>query len=80
MKTSRARDVLHVITTMQQQGRTGVNGVAIKPGTFMVWESNIHANEALEEAGIDLIKLEDANTVGGAGPHCYTCPLDRDPI
>jgi arginine deiminase len=46
----------------------------------MVWESNIHANEALEEAGIDLIKLEDANTVGGAGPHCYTCPLDRDPI
>ncbi len=73
-------DVLHLITTMQQQGRTGVNGVAIKPGTFMVWESNIYANEALEEAGIDLIKLEDANAVGGAGPHCYTCPLERDAI
>jgi len=25
-------------------------------------------------------KLEDANTVGGAGPHCYTCSLDRDGI
>ena len=76
----RENDVLHVITTMQQQGRTGVNGVAIKPGTFMVWESNIHANKALEEAGIDLIKLDDANAVGGAGPHCYTCPLERDAI
>jgi len=73
-------DILHVITTMQQQGRTGVNGVALKPGTFMVWESNIHANAALEEAGVDLVKLEDSNTVGGAGPHCYTCPLERDAI
>ncbi len=32
------------------------------------------------DAGIRLVKLEDANTVGGAGPHCYTCPLDRDGI
>ena len=71
-------DMLHVINTMQQQGRTGVNGLAIKPGLFMVWESNIQAVEALEGAGVRLIKLEDANTVGGAGPHCYTCPLDRD--
>lgn len=73
-------DMLHVIITMQQQGRTGVNGLAIKPGLFMVWESNIQAVEALEGAGIRLIKLEDANTVGGAGPHCYTCPLDRDAL
>jgi arginine deiminase len=59
-------DILHVIITMQQQGRTGVNGLAIKPGLFMVWESNIQAVDALEEAGIRLIKLEDANAVGGA--------------
>ncbi len=32
------------------------------------------------DAGIRLVKLEDANIVGGAGPHCYTCPLDRDGI
>lgn len=32
------------------------------------------------DAGIRLVKLEDANTVGGAGPHCYTCSLDRDGI
>jgi len=73
-------DVMNVIVTMQQQGRTGVNGLAIKPGTFLVWESNIHAVDALEEAGVRLVKLQDANTVGGAGPHCYTCPLDRDGI
>ena len=73
-------DIMHVIITMQQQGRTGVNGLAIKPGLFMVWESNIQAVRALEEAGIRLIKLEDTNTIGGAGPHCYTCPLERDAI
>ena len=73
-------DILHVIITMQQQGRTGVNGLAIKPGLFMVWESNIQAVRALEEAGIRLIKLKDANTIGGAGPHCYTCPLHRDAL
>ena len=32
------------------------------------------------DAGIRLVKLKDVNTVGGAGPHCYTCPLDRDGI
>jgi arginine deiminase len=74
------KDILNLIITMQQQGRTGVNGVAIKPGLFMVWESNLQAIKALEEAGIRLIKLGDANTIGGAGPHCYTCPLDRDAI
>ncbi|MHA2393297.1 MAG: arginine deiminase family protein [Promethearchaeota archaeon] len=73
-------DVLNLILTMQQQGRTGVNGVTIKPGLFMVWESNTQAVKALEEAGVNLIKLKDANVIGGAGPHCYTCPLERDAL
>lgn len=73
-------DILNVIITMQQQGRTGVNGLTIKPGLFMVWESNTQAIKALEDASVRLVKLEDANTIGGAGPHCYTCPLDRESI
>ena len=73
-------DIMHVIITMQQHGRQGANGVAIKPGLFVVWESNIQAVEALENAGVRLVKLEDTHTLSGAGPHCLTKPLDRDAI
>jgi arginine deiminase len=76
----RKNDILNAIITMQQQSRTGVNGVTIKPGLFMVWESNVQAIQALEKAGVNLIKLKDANVIGGAGPHCYTCPLERDAL
>lgn len=73
-------DILNVIITMQQHGRTGLNGVAVKPGLFVTFESNIQAVKALEDAGVRLRKLEDEYIVGFAGPHCLTCPLDRDAI
>jgi len=71
-------DILHLITTMQQHARQGVNGVTIKPGVFACWESNIHTIDALENAGIRLLKIDDTYLRKTAGPHCFTCPLDRD--
>lgn len=72
-------DVMHLIHAQQEQNRQAPNIVAIKPGHIIAYEENWRTLENLKNHNIKVKKLPNAYLDLGGGPHCLTCPLQRDP-
>ncbi|WP_019813553.1 arginine deiminase [Saccharomonospora saliphila] len=79
-------DRLHVIdtgldpvTAEREQWDDGNNTLALRPGVVVGYERNVETNARLEEAGIEVVRIEGSELGSGrGGPRCMSCPVARD--
>jgi arginine deiminase len=58
----------------------GVNVLAIAPGVVIAYADNVHANDRLRAAGVDVLEVPAEHLgAGRGGPRCLTCPVARAP-
>jgi arginine deiminase len=82
------RDVLRVVdtgldpvTAEREQWDDGNNTLAIAPGLVVAYERNVVTNQALEAAGIEVVRIAGSELGSGrGGPRCMSCPVLRDPL
>jgi arginine deiminase len=81
-------DALHVVdtgldpvTAEREQWDDGNNTLAIAPGLVVAYERNVVTNAALEDAGVEVVRVAGSELGSGrGGPRCMSCPIDRDPL
>ena len=71
-------DIEHLLETMMEQSRGAPNIVAIKPGVVIAYNRNKKTNIELRRHGITVKEWSSSYLDLLGGPHCSTCPLDRD--
>jgi len=82
------RDVLRVVdtgldpvTAEREQWDDGNNTLAIAPGLVVAYERNVVTNQALEAAGVEVVRIAGSELGSGrGGPRCMSCPVERDPL
>jgi arginine deiminase len=63
----------------REQWMLGANTLAIEPGRVIAFRRNERTNEALREAGIEVLAIPGEElSRGRGGPRCLTSPLARD--
>ncbi|MCK4608339.1 MAG: arginine deiminase [Gammaproteobacteria bacterium] len=63
----------------REQWNDGSNLLTIAPGKVIGYECNIHANAALERAGIEVLTIPGEQLGRGrGGARCMSCPIERD--
>jgi arginine deiminase len=56
----------------------GANVVQLGPGRVIAYEHNIHTNEALRRAGVEVLTFPgELLSINNGGPHCLLMPLVR---
>jgi arginine deiminase len=56
----------------------GANVVQLRPGRVIAYEHNIHTNQALRQAGVEVITFPgELLSINNGGPHCLLMPLVR---
>jgi arginine deiminase len=56
----------------------GANVVQLAPGRVIAYEHNIHTNEALRRAGVEVLTFPgELLSINNGGPHCLLMPLVR---
>lgn len=56
----------------------GANVVQLAPGRVVAFEHNVHTNEALRRAGVDVVTFPgELLSIRNGGPHCLVMPLVR---
>ena len=70
-----------VFESEREQWNDANNVLAIKPGTVIGYERNVHTLEKMDKAGIEVLTIpgEDLGR-GRGGPRCMTCPIQREGI
>ena len=55
------------------------NVVAIEPGVVIAYDKNVHTNQRMRDAGIEVLEINGSELgKGRGGGHCMTCPIVRD--
>jgi arginine deiminase len=73
-------DIMHVVHAWQDQARQAGNVLALKPGLIVAYQTNFRTLESLRDHGVRVLELPCTYLDLWGGPHCMTCPLERDPI
>ncbi|MGH9767056.1 MAG: arginine deiminase family protein, partial [Blastocatellia bacterium] len=56
----------------------GANVVQMRPGRVVAYEHNVHTNEALRRAGVEVLTFTgELLSLNNGGPHCLLMPLVR---
>ena len=71
-------EVMYLITAWQEQNRDAPNICQLKPGTLIAYDVNPITLANMKENGIKVKELPSIYLDMGGGPHCMTCPLERD--
>ena len=70
---------LDPVTAEREQWDDGNNTLALAPGLVVAYERNVVTNAALEEAGIEVVRIAGSELGSGrGGPRCMSCPVLRD--
>jgi N-dimethylarginine dimethylaminohydrolase len=73
-------EVMYLIRAWQEQNRDAPNICQVRPGMIVTYDVNPYTLEAMREHGITVKQLPSIYLDMGGGPHCMTCPLERDPL
>ena len=70
-----------VFEAEREQWNDANNVLAVKPGTVVTYERNVHTVENMQKAGIEVLTIpgEDLGR-GRGGARCMSCPMLRDDI
>jgi arginine deiminase len=71
-------DVKHLLETMMEQSRGAPNIVTLRPGIVISYDRNKRTNDELRNRNITVKEWSSSYLDLLGGPHCSTCPLDRD--
>jgi arginine deiminase len=72
---------LDAVTAEREQWDDGNNTLCIAPRLAVAYERNRVTNSALEQAGIEVVRIAGSELGSGrGGPRCMSCPIDREPI
>ncbi|WP_433870797.1 arginine deiminase [Saccharopolyspora sp. CA-218241] len=72
---------LDPVTAEREQWEDGNNTLAVAPGVVVAYERNVETNARLEEAGIEVLRIDGSELgTGRGGPRCMSCPTHRDAL
>ena len=70
---------LDPVTAEREQWDDGNNTLALAPGLVVAYERNVVTNQALEAAGVEVVRIAGSELGSGrGGPRCMSCPVVRD--
>ena len=66
------------IISTREQWNDGSNTLCLSPGTVFVYDRNTVTNRVMEDAGLNVIRLNGSElSRGRGGPRCMSMPLER---